>query len=135
MRTNLESLTDKETLVIAPSFMRISVLPLLLMTVFCLTSLGCETQSPYAACELDEEVTKKGICTGEGTAATGTTSCVVRQHPHCVASICLSHFGSTPFCSETCATDLDCPESGFCWNFSDDQRYCVMAERKGLTGN
>ena len=112
-----------------PWYLRITA-PLLL--VGALLTFGCETQSPYAECELDEEVTNKGICTGGGNVGTGTTSCVVRQHPHCTQSICLSHFGSPPFCTNTCSSDADCAEGGFCWNFSDDQRYCVMAERKSI---
>ena len=49
-----------------PWYLRITA-PLLL--VGALLTFGCETQSPYAECELDEEVANKGICTGGGNVA------------------------------------------------------------------
>ncbi len=85
----------------------------------CAAALGvfaaCETQAPYATCELDTEVTSKGICAGDGK---GNTSCVVTQHPHCQDAICLSYYGQPPICSKVCTSDADC-SNGTCWTFAD----------------
>lgn len=94
-----------------------------------LASVGCETQPPYADCELDEEVTSKGVCNGSGSVGTGTTSCVVTKHPHCTAGVCVSHFGSAAFCSQECTADTDCGD-GFCWTFAAGERYCVPNKLK-----
>ncbi len=105
--------------------------------VTCLT-VGCESQAPYAACGLDEEVTSKNVCNGDNTSATGTTSCVVRRHPHCAQSICLSYFSTTPVCTHTCdlkKIDADCEQGGFCWPFSDTESYCVPSDRKTVAGS
>jgi hypothetical protein len=91
---------------------------------------GCETQADYAPCGLDEEITSQGICTNDGSANAGTTSCVVKEHPHCMQSICLSYFGTPPFCSLGCSSDGDCPGSATCWSFSEQERYCVPKSRE-----
>lgn len=83
---------------------------------------ACETQAPYTTCELDVEVTSKGICAGDGK---GSTSCVVTQHPHCQEAVCLSYYGQKPICSRTCTTKDDkdtqgtCDAGSFCWTFAD----------------
>jgi hypothetical protein len=93
--------------------------------------LACETQPPYAACDLDKEVVDKGVCTGESTTATGTTSCVVTKHPHCIDGVCLSYFGTSAVCTRACTSDGDCSsDGGFCWSFSDTERYCVPKDRE-----
>lgn len=101
---------------------------------------ACETQAPYAACELDSEVTKKGICASSKTG--GDTSCVVKSHPHCDLGICLSYFSKKPFCSIPCVKDSDpvCGSDAFCWSYKEetdgsgkvisDERYCVLNEQK-----
>jgi len=85
----------------------------------CAGALGyfaaCDTQPPYAGCELDVEVTSKGICAGDGK---GSTSCVVTKHPHCQEAVCLSYYGQPPICSRVCASDADC-SGGTCWTFAD----------------
>ncbi len=106
-------------------------LPLLLVVLFASLAVGCETQAPFAECALDEEVTSKNICKG-GEDSAGTTSCVVTSHPHCVESVCLSHFSSEPFCTKACSTDTDCVQGGFCWAFSETQSYCVPGDRKDI---
>ncbi|MEY3013764.1 MAG: hypothetical protein RIT45_2499 [Pseudomonadota bacterium] len=92
---------------------------------------ACETQQPYAACDLDEEVTKTGVCSGDGSLGTGTTSCVVTKHPHCTDGICLSYFGNGSVCSSPCTEDAECGD-GFCWAFDKDsnERYCVPNSQK-----
>jgi hypothetical protein len=97
------------------------------------TLAGCETQAPYAACQLDEEVTSKGVCQGDSTDGTGTTSCVVTSHPHCVQSICLSYYSAASVCTHACSADADCELDGWCWAFSPTQKYCVPIERKNTT--
>jgi len=92
-----------------------------------LLASGCETQPPYADCELDDEVTKQGVCDGTGG---GKASCVVTKHPHCTSGICLSYFGTSSVCTDQCQADSDCAEGGFCWTFADKERYCVPADRK-----
>jgi hypothetical protein len=103
------------------------VVSTLLVALAALAVLACETDSRYAACELDEEVTKQGVCTGKPSPSLGTTSCVVTSHPHCVQSICLSYFGTEPFCTQPCKTDDDCYADAFCWAFAEEEgeRYCV----------
>ena len=95
-----------------------------------LTALACETQPPYASCTLDPEVTNKGVCKGEGSTGGATTSCVVTRHPHCVQSICLSYFSTEPVCTHACTSDADCEQGGWCWQFSETEKYCVPADRK-----
>ena len=98
-------------------------------------AVGCESQPPYAACGLDEEVTSKNVCNGGNTNATGTTSCVVTRHPHCAQSVCLSYFSTTPVCTHECDSDADCEQGGFCWTFSDTQKFCVPSDRKTVAGS
>lgn len=94
-----------------------------------LFTAGCETQPPYADCDLDEEVTKTGVCSGDGAVGKGTTSCVVTKHPHCAQGVCVSHFGSAAFCSSECTDDSSCGD-GFCWTFAENERYCVPNKLK-----
>ncbi len=92
---------------------------------------GCETQPPFASCDLDKEVIKKNVCTGKSSTATGTTSCVVTKHPHCVEGICLSYFGTPALCTHPCTEDAECEvDGGFCWTFAEGERYCVPKDRK-----
>jgi len=95
---------------------------LLISVLFAWLLLGCETQPPYAECELDIEVTAKGVCAGSG----GVTSCVVKQHPTCVHDACLSFYSSKPFCTTTCVngtsatagiSSAECGVDSFCWTF------------------
>ena len=95
---------------------------------------GCESQVPYAECALDQEVTSKGVCKGGSTNVTGTTSCVVTRHPHCVQSVCLSYYSTTPVCTHGCTADADCEQNGWCWAFSPTQKYCVPSDRKSELG-
>jgi hypothetical protein len=84
---------------------------------------ACETEAPFAPCELDVEVTSKNICSGTG----GDTSCVVTKHPHCTQDICLSYYGKSPVCTQTCTSNFDCPTDSFCWTFAEEkgEKYCV----------
>ena len=72
---------------------------------------------------LDDEVTSKGICSGENE----ELSCVVTKHPNCDKDICISYKGKDPVCTQTCNGSFDCPDDSFCWTFNEDdgQRYCV----------
>lgn len=108
------------------------------------TMAACETQKLYVECKLDDDVTKKGICSGSKSADKDTSSCVVREHPQCDQSVCLSYFGLTPFCTTTCsdANDGVCGNDAFCWTFSDadpvtkstKQQYCVPNAKKVEAG-
>lgn len=97
---------------------------------------GCETQQPYAQCELDPEVTKK-VCNGTGSAgsSTGTTSCVVTAHPHCDlgnnsrGGVCISFFNRQSVCTQSCTKDIDCELGGVCWAFSGSASYCVPKDQ------
>ncbi len=93
-------------------------------------AVACETQEPYAQCELDEEV-KKHVCDGSGQTATGTgtTSCLVTKHPHCVNSVCMSFFNRPSVCTQICKADTECPLGGVCWKFSDDKSVCVPQDQ------
>lgn len=107
---------------------------------------ACETQPLYVACKLDEDVTKKGICreVSGKEADKDTSSCVVRQHPQCDSSICLSYFGLQAVCTTPCTGDDDpvCGSTAFCWTFSEadpvtkstTQRYCVPLSKKAAAG-
>ncbi|MCO4760448.1 MAG: hypothetical protein KC502_03045 [Myxococcales bacterium] len=113
---------------VLPHFALIGTLALLSVM-----STGCETQADYGLCDLDEEVTKKGVCTGSDKGNNGTTSCVVTKHPHCAHSICLSYFSTQSVCSKTCANDSECG-AGTCWPFSDTESYCVPDTAKEQLG-
>lgn len=105
---------------------------------------GCETQALYESCPLDEEVTKKGVCSGSTAEGHDTSSCVVTAHPQCDLSVCLSYFGQPAFCTRTCSQDADCGDAAFCWTYADAepnadptkakaaQRYCVPNREKTL---
>ncbi len=106
---------------------------------------ACETQPLYVACKLDEDVTKKGICQGGTTTKDkDTSSCVVRSHPQCDRSVCLSYFGLEPVCTTSCSGDDDpvCGATAFCWTFSEadpatkstKQMYCVPNAKKQQAG-
>ncbi len=92
---------------------------------------GCETQKPYDVCVLDKEVLKKGICTGSTDVGHDTSTCVVTAHPQCDQSICLSYFGTSPFCTSRCLRDSDCAGAATCWTYADAengkaaQKFCV----------
>ena len=90
--------------------MRLLILALLIGAI-----AGCETQPPYADCDLDIEVTQKGICAG----GAGVTSCVVQKHPTCIHDACLSYFSKKPFCTTACSgpTSAECGADSFCWTF------------------
>jgi hypothetical protein len=110
--------------------------PTLLATAAILLGISaCETQAPFAACELDVEVTTKGICTGSGKG--GDTSCVVTAHPHCDSSVCLSYYSKPSICTKSCTTNTDCGSTACCWTFKDDvspvNRYCVPLTTMGKT--
>ncbi len=113
----------------------------------CATALlGCETQPLYGVCALDKVVTDKFICTAQKPPAgeKDTSSCVVRQHPHCDHNVCLSYFGLDSFCTTACTGDDDpvCGSQAFCWTFSEadpatkstTQRYCVPNSKKVAAG-
>jgi len=110
--------------------MRSRLATLLLLSLPVLLA-GCPTQDPYAACALDEEVTKKQVCdgSGEGGGSTGTTSCVVTAHPHCTSSVCISFFNRRSVCTNVCKTDADCDLGGVCWAFSDTNSFCVPKDQ------
>lgn len=105
---------------------------------------ACETQALYVVCRLDDDVTKKGICSGSTAKDKDTSSCVVRAHPQCDRSICLSYFGLEPVCTTTCSGENDavCGASAFCWTFSEadaqtkstKQQYCVPNKKKQQAG-
>ncbi|MBM4346058.1 MAG: hypothetical protein FJ100_22005 [Deltaproteobacteria bacterium] len=106
---------------------------------------ACETQPLYVVCKLDEDVTKKGICQGGTTTKDkDTSSCVVRSHPQCDRSVCLSYFGLEPVCTTSCSRDDDpvCGATAFCWTFSEadaatkstKQMYCVPDVKKQQAG-
>ena len=113
---------------------------------FALAALNaCETQPLYVPCRLDKLVTEKGICSGgTSTKDKDTSSCVVRSHPQCDHSVCLSYFGLEPVCTIACGSDDDpvCGASAFCWTFSDadpatkssKQQYCVPTAKKAQAG-
>ncbi len=93
-------------------------------------AIACETQEPYAQCELDEEV-QKHVCDGKGqtTAGTGTTSCVVTKHPHCANSVCMSFFNRPSVCTLLCTQDSECALGGVCWEFSEQKSFCVPQDQ------
>ena len=96
---------------------------------------ACETQPLYVACQLDKDVTKKGICNGATTADRDTSSCVVRSHPQCDKSVCLSYYGTAAICTMGCSLSnaAECGDDAECWTYADEdpvtkapaQHYCV----------
>lgn len=97
---------------------------------------GCETQPLYVTCQLDEDVTKKGLCNGSTSADRDTSSCVVKSHPQCDRSVCLSYYGTQAICTMTCTSednDAECGNDAECWKYADAdpetgakaQHYCV----------
>lgn len=96
---------------------------------------ACETQPLYVACQLDKDVTAKGLCKGSTAADRDTSSCVVRSHPQCDKSVCLSYYGTAPICTMTCdpSNEAACGDDATCWTYADEdpvskapaQRYCV----------
>ncbi len=95
---------------------------------------GCETEVAYSSCQLDKEVTSKNICSGTSSSKTNSTSCVVRQHPHCPQNVCLSYFSRQAVCTTPCQADADCVQDsiqGTCWEFAGPldgkpaEKYCV----------
>lgn len=100
---------------------------------------GCEVQPLHEACPLDQDVLDKQICDG----TTGTVSCVVKRHPQCDQSICISFNSQPAVCSRTCDTDADCPtgdDGDFCYEFAEAvtttspptpaQKFCVPKRLK-----
>ncbi len=86
--------------------------------------VGCETQPLHEACLLDEEVTAKQVCNG----TVGTVSCVVKRHPQCDQSVCLSWYSNPAICTKACnikSGNADCPSGDNCSAFSDSESYCV----------
>ena len=82
---------------------------------------GCEVQPLHEACPLDQDVLDKQICNG----AVGTVSCVVKRHPQCDQSICISFNSQPALCSRTCETDTDCPQG-------DDGDFCYRLRLAGI---
>lgn len=107
------------------------------VAMFFVSSLlsACETQPLYVSCQLDKDVTKKGLCNGATAADRDTSSCVVRSHPQCDKSVCLSYYGTAPICTMTCSPSnaAECGDDAECWTYADEdpvtkvpaQRYCV----------
>ena len=102
-------------------------------------TVGCEVQPLHEACPLDQDVLDKQICNGSA----GTVSCVVKRHPQCDQSICISYNSQPAVCSRTCASDADClsgDDGDFCYEFAEAvtttspptpaQRYCVPKRLK-----
>lgn len=121
-----------------------------LLLAACLACVaGCETESDstdkaYKVCGLDPNLTSKNICGGGGGGG-GSTSCVVRSHPDCGGSVCLSYLSRTAVCTRSCDGDVDCMLEGIagvCWEFaaagdgSAAVRYCVPPDSlyEGLSG-
>lgn len=94
------------------------------------TLTACETQKDFEPCVLDKEVTDKGVCNRQN-GSTDTSSCVVKAHPQCDKSICLSYFGLQPVCTYVCTSDADCGADAKCWTYAEAagatpaQRYCL----------
>lgn len=97
---------------------------------------ACETQPLYVTCQLDDEVTKKGLCNGSDKADRDTSSCVVKSHPQCDRSVCLSYYGTQAICTMACSSednDAECGDDAECWKYADAdpatgakaQLYCV----------
>lgn len=82
---------------------------------------GC-ADDLYAPCDLDpadvDPVTR--------ACATEASSCAIENYPQCDTTICGRFEGSEPFCTQTCASDSDCP-AGVCAQFTVgvSTRYCV----------
>lgn len=97
-----------------------------------LIALGaCTTQPLHDSCPLDEEVLKKGVCNGK---APGPVSCVVRHHPQCDQSVCLSYYSNPAICTKACVGDTDCPSSDVCYTYAEAktgtaaEKYCVPTD-------
>lgn len=75
--------------------------------------VGCELPPLHESCPLDEEVVSKGICNG----TVGSVSCVVKHHPQCGQSICLSYNSNPPICTRACGAEA-CPTGDDCYAFA-----------------
>ena len=93
---------------------------------------GCLPEEPYEACRFKAD--QKTDCDSSSGDET-KNNCVVKDHPQCTAGICISFRNSSPFCTEECVTDADCPDDGVCESFAISctdpanpdtcQHYCV----------
>lgn len=103
---------------------------------------GCESKEPFEACEMSEKM--KNDCDFDSLVqhceeleTTCYASCMVADHPQCLDGPCMIYqfrllgsadtYKSTPFCSEECTTDEDCPGGSKCLPFLA-QTFCVPDE-------
>jgi len=110
----------------------------IILIMAAILALGaCTTQPLHDFCPLDEEVLKKGVCNG----GPGPVSCVVRHHPQCDQSICLSYYSNKAICTKVCASDTDCPSTDDCYTYAEAnaktgtaaEKYCVPKKKTDTT--
>lgn len=100
---------------VAAAFLAILVTPMV-------TGTGCEGgEENFLSCPLDPILTggilENSPCTSdfEGAVVSGAAeTCVVDPHPQCPTDVCLAWSGSSPFCTEECGSDADCPTGSSC---------------------
>lgn len=85
---------------------------------------ACMWEEAYEECGFP--VAQRDLClkdsddTPQETSTKESSNCVIKNHPSCPDSFCVSYRGSPGFCSAPCLTDSDCPEGGICQAFALD---------------
>lgn len=105
-----------------------------------ISAAGCETDVAYKPCAYTPQM-QRLCCNADASPEVlrecqandrqDKVSCVVDDHPECEERICVSHRGSTSFCTARCEVDAECPRGGFCaTQLVEDriERYCVAPE-------
>ena len=110
--------------------MRFSII--LCLAVSALVMTACEGgEENFIPCNLDPKVQELGMCAESAQGSTTIESCVASNHPQCPHSICLSWGNAGPMCTNSCASDGDCPASALCqaYGVEDNARGGVPGPR------
>lgn len=86
---------------------------------------GC-ADDLYASCELDSRSQDPAVQQCGANEPGESKSCVVENQTQCDTRVCGRFNGSTPFCTQRCSSDGDCP-AGLCveFVFQSGAKYCV----------
>lgn len=110
---------------ISRTFAILSMLSLWALSAVLLTSC---VDDLYSSCVL-EPASKDAAVSACGRNDAASKSCVVDLGESCATGTCGRFKGSSPFCTQQCTEDVDCPE-GKCveFVFQSGEKYCVSSE-------
>lgn len=100
----------------------------------CETSFGQPCTIPTShefrqACEAASKPPGKEDAGVNDIRESSAASCAIKNYAGCATRICLVYRDSSPFCSEQCTTDSDCPGSALCRPvLGDDPTLCSNAD-------